>query len=452
MNRIKSIKSDTFKILYFTALLMMLSFSHEAFAQEQRFPKPEFYTPYSIPEATTPEPRATGMENFDLFLLILVLGFTSWLIFKKRSRSWIIGVSVFSLAYFGFYRNGCICSIGAIQNFALSLFGADYTISFTVLAIFVIPLLLALVAGRIFCASACPLGVIQDLVIVKPIKINPVLRKILGIFPFIYLGLAVLYAATGTDFIICRYDPFVGIFRMGAEFHLIVLGIAFLLLGMFVARPFCRFICPYGAMLKICSINTKYHLSITPKDCINCKLCKDSCPFEAIEFPTESPEIKSPKKNNRKFLVYAALIPLMMFVGSMALSSAHIYLSKANPDVRLAHTLLAHPELIHSSNDLDVQTFMASGKTLDVLVAEALQIQQQFYTGSRILGAFLGLVLALSLLSQLIYRRRDIYEPDRGNCFSCGRCMKYCPVGKPEHPYFIENPDKLKEMQEQKKP
>jgi len=451
LNPNKNMKNNPLKISYLIAFFLVLLFSFKALAQEQRFPKPEFYTHYEIPQTTTPEPRSSGMEYFDLFVLMVVLGFSCWLVFKKRSRTWIIWVSVFTLLYFGFYRNGCICSIGAIQNLSLALLGSGYAISLTVLAFFVIPLLLALVAGRIFCASACPLGVIQDLVIVKPLKISPVLRKVLGIFPFVYLGLAVLYAATGTDFIICRYDPFVGIFRMAAEFHLIILGIAFLLLGMFIARPFCRFICPYGALLKICSLNAKYHLSITPKDCINCKLCKDSCPFEAIAFPSENNGIKKTEKNNKKFLLYAALVPIMMFVGSLALSSAHIYLSKAHPDVRLAHTLVAQPELMHSSNDLEIQTFMASGKTLDVLVTEALLIQKQFRRGSRILGAFLGLVLALSLLNQLIYRSREIYEPDRGNCFSCGRCMRYCPVGKPEHPYFIEHPDKLKEMQEKEK-
>ena len=31
---------------------------------------------------------------------------------------------------------------------------------------------------------------------------------------FVYLGVAVLYAATGTAFVICEYDPFVGFFRM----------------------------------------------------------------------------------------------------------------------------------------------------------------------------------------------------------------------------------------------
>ena len=409
-----------------------------ALSQQQRFPMPEFQTEYQLPETTTPEPRSSGMEHFDLLMLIAVLGLTAWFVFKKRTRKGILWLSVFSLLYFGFYRNGCICSVGAVQNLALALFSSNYTISLTVLAFFVIPLLVALFMGRLFCATACPLGVIQDLVIVKPIRVAPWIQKTLGLFPFIYLGLAVLYAATGTDFIICRYDPFVGIFRMGAEFHLIVLGISFLLIGMFVARPYCRFVCPYGALLNITSRFSKYHLSITPDDCINCNLCKDSCPFDAIDYPTTEQDVKVTRTDFRKFIAYAAIIPLLILVGGWAVSASYKVLSKAHPDVYLASKLVSQPELMQSTNNLDIETFMASGKTLEILVSEASVIQGRFKWGGWFLGGFIGLVIGLKLLNQVIFRKRTIYEANRGSCYSCGRCMDYCPVGKPEHPYHLE--------------
>lgn len=408
----------------------------DAAAQQQRFPMPEFQTDYQLPDTTTPEPRASSMEYVDLLVLLGVLGFTTWLVLKKRSRTWILWISVFALIYFGFYRNGCICSVGAVQNLALALFSSDYAISLTVLAFFAVPLFTALAVGRIFCASACPLGVIQDLVIVKPIRLAPWLQKALGLFPFVYLGLAVLYAATGTDFIICRYDPFVGIFRLGAEFHMIVLGISFLLIGMFVARPYCRFVCPYGALLNISSRFSKYHLSITPEDCINCKLCKDSCPFDAIDHPTDEKENRATRGDYRKFLLYAAIIPLLMVALGWGVSGSHKLLSRAHPDVYLANLLVARPELMQLTDNLDIETFMSSGKTLEMLVDEAAVIQGKFRRGGWYLGAFIGLVVGLTLLNQVIFRKRTIYEANRGGCYSCGRCMEYCPVGKPDHPYF----------------
>ncbi len=433
--RVSRIILPTVLIFIFTMLTMSF-----AMAQQQRFPMPEFDTEYQIPDTTAPEPRSANLEYLDLSLLLFVMALTTWLVFKKRSRKWIIWVSVFALFYFGFYRNGCICSIGAIQNLALSLFSDGYAISLTVLAFFIAPLLFALIVGRVFCASACPLGVIQDLVIVKPIRLSPWLQKTLGLFPFIYLGLAVLYAATGTDFIICRYDPFVGIFRLSAEFHLIILGISFLLIGMFVARPYCRFICPYGAILSVMSRFSKYHLSITPESCINCKLCKDSCPFDAIDFPTEEKESKVTKQDTRRFVMYAILLPVLIIAGGWATSSAYKLLSGAHPDVHLARLLITQPELMNDPNNLDVETFMASGKTLDMLVAEANIIQERFRKGGWFLGGFIGLVIGLTLINQVMLRKRTIYEANRADCFSCGRCMDYCPVGKPDHPFHEETP------------
>lgn len=422
-------------ILIITLTLMLTGSTLSSYAQQQRFPMPEFETGYELPQTPTPAPRAEYMEYVDVAVLLLVLGLTIWLIFRKRSRKGIFWVAVFGLLYFGFFREGCICAIGAVQNLVLSIFNSGYAIPLTALAFFAIPLALTLFAGRIFCASACPLGVIQDIVIVKPVKIAPWLQKTLGLFPFIYLGLAVLYAATATDFIICRYDPFIGIFRMGAEFHMIVLGIGFLLVGMFVARPYCRFVCPYGAMLNIGSRFSRNHLSITPEDCINCKLCKDSCPFDAIDFPTDEKKNRPEPSDRRRFVIYALLIPVFALVGGWTVSGAHKTLAKAHPDVSLASLLVAHPEQMQQTDNLDVETFLASDRTLEMLIDDAAVVQEKFRIGGWWLGAFIGLVVALTLLNQVIFRKREIYEANRGNCFSCGRCMEYCPVGKPEHPY-----------------
>jgi ferredoxin len=67
---------------------------------------------------------------------------------------------------------------------------------------------------------------------------------------------------------------------------------------------------------------------------------------------------------------------------------------------------------------------------METLVSEAEIIQDKFYTGSMIAGGFLGLVIGLTLLNTVVFRKRQDYEPHKGNCFSCGRCMDYCPVEK----------------------
>jgi NosR/NirI family transcriptional regulator, nitrous oxide reductase regulator len=399
-------------------------------AQQQRFPKPEFSTGYEQPSTVVPEPRALALEYFDVAILLLVLSLASWLVLKKRSRQGVLWVSLFTLAYFGFYREGCICSIGSIQNVALSFTDPNYAISVTALLFFILPLGFTLFFGRTFCAGACPLGAIQDVVIMKPISLPKWLNKTLGLIPYLYLSLAVLFAATGTDFIICRYDPFVGIFRMDAKFHMVVLGIAFLLMGMFVARPYCRFLCPYSVLLSWMSRFSRRHMTITPSKCIQCKLCANSCPFDAIDFPTNEKEVIKSGLGPKRFLTYALVIPLWIALGVFVGAKSHTFLSKANPDVYLAELLISNPEIKNDKDNIDVQTFLSSGKTLETLVKEAEVIREKFYIGSMIAGGFMGLVIGMTLLNTVVFRKRQDYEPHRGNCLSCARCMNYCPVEK----------------------
>jgi NosR/NirI family nitrous oxide reductase transcriptional regulator len=311
---------------------------------------------------------------------------------------------------------------------ALSFSDPGYTISWIVMAFFMIPLIFTLFFGRAFCAAGCPLGAIQDLVIIKPISLPIWLRQTLGIIPYIYLGLAILYAATGTDFIICRYDPFIGIFRMDAPFHMVILGVSFLLMGMFIARPYCRFFCPYGVLLNWMSRFSKWHLSITPSECIRCKLCADSCPFDAIETPNDEKTIVHSGKQVQRFILYFLLIPVWILAGGYSVSRSSDVLARVNQDVYLAELLISHPELKDDPENIDIQVFLSSGKSIESQVEDALIIRKKFRIGSWFLGGFLGLIIGVKLMNQFIFRKRTDYEPNRGHCYSCGRCMDYCPV------------------------
>ena len=151
---------------------------------------------------------------------------------------------------------------------------------------FTLPILVTLFFGRTFCSSVCPLGAVQELVALKPIQVPGWIDQALGLLPFVYLGAAVVFAATGATYLICSYDPFVGFFRLSAPSSMLILGGAFLVAGLFVGRPYCRYLCPYGAILGLCSRLSGRHVRIPPAECIQCKLCVESCPYGAIHEPT----------------------------------------------------------------------------------------------------------------------------------------------------------------------
>ncbi|KKL14666.1 hypothetical protein LCGC14_2513390, partial [marine sediment metagenome] len=135
----------------------------------ERFSPPDFESAHQLPQPTTPEPRENVLEYLDVAVLFLALLLSSYLVLKKRSRKLIFVLMIFSIAYFGFWREGCICPIGAIQNAVLTIFDADYAASITVILFLLLPLAFTLFFGRMFCAGVCPLGAIQDVFLLKPI-------------------------------------------------------------------------------------------------------------------------------------------------------------------------------------------------------------------------------------------------------------------------------------------
>ena len=398
----------------------------------QRFPKPDFESGYERPELQTPAARQLALEYLDVAVLILALSLASWLVLKKRSRRGVFLLMIFSLIYFGFWRKGCVCSVGSVQNVIHSLFSNTYAIPITVLAFFVIPLVFTLFFGRTFCAAVCPLGAIQDVVVLKPTRLPSWLNQTLGIIPYIYLGLAALFAATGAGFLICRYDPFVGFFRFGGSFNMILFGAFLLLLGTVVARPYCRFLCPYGVLLNWMSRLSRRHMSITPSECINCRLCEASCPFDAINYPNEEKPSESRDKRTRRLVLLFVLIPVIILGSGWVGSLLHVPLSKGHFMVALAEEIKLEETGQRTETSDETDAFRAAGKPIQELYAEAREIQRQFFIGGWILGVFIGLVFSLKLVNLSVFRKQEIYEADRGDCFSCGRCFDYCPVGKPD--------------------
>ena len=214
------------------------------------------------------------------------MGIAVWLVVTRRSRKWALALTVACLGYFGFYREGCICPIGSIQNVALSLADPAYKIPMVVTAIFFMPLVVALFFGRAFCGGVCPLGAMQELVVLKPVQVPRKLDDALGLLKYVYLGLAILLAvqpAIARDFVICRFDPFVGFFRREGFAHMMFIGAGFLVVGTVVGRPYCRYLCPYGVLLSWCSRLAKRGVTISPAKELDCGLCANACPYGAIE-------------------------------------------------------------------------------------------------------------------------------------------------------------------------
>lgn len=392
-----------------------------------RFPHPDFESGYRLPEVSFPEAGALWRDGRDMALLGAALVVAAWLALVRRSRAGLLGLTAFSLAYFGFWRKGCVCPVGAIQNVADSLFDPSFGIPLAVLVFFLLPLVFALLAGRVFCAGVCPLGAIQDLVVWKPVRIPAWLERALGLTAYVYLGAALLFVFAGSGYLVCRFDPFVSFFRMSGPLWTFVPGAALLLIGLFVGRPYCRFLCPYGVVLGWFSSVSARHVAITPDECVRCTLCEDACPFGAIRKPTCERPAEPLSAAARRLGGLLLLLPVLMAGGAWAGRALEPALARSHPDVRLFEALQHSPDERPGTETLEVEVFRSGWSAPAELAGRAEKVRRRFRSGGLVFGAFMGLAVGGHLLAHGIRFRRQDYEADRRTCLSCGRCFAYCP-------------------------
>lgn len=396
-----------------------------------RFPKPDFESGYQYPDIKHPVPVEQIWNIVDIVLLVLMMCIVAWAIHRKQSRKAILSVSMISVLYFGFMRSGCVCSVGSIQNVTLALTDPSYHLPWFVLLLFLLPILFTFLFGRVFCAGVCPLGALQELVNVKNFRISRAVSQALSIIPWIYLGFAILYAATRSQFIICQFDPFIGIFRFGGEVGMITFGILLLLLSLVVARPFCQFLCPYGALLSIFGKFSLKKMEVTGKGCINCMLCHNSCPVDALRPPYANKQKEDRSVGVRRLLLYFVLLPLLTVGGALLLNSNSGNLSRANRDVYLLDQLKAHEKNPGEEMSNNVMTFHAMGRSVPELEAKVQDIQKQYDTYTLWVGALIGFVIGIKLINLSVKRTRKTYQIEHSACVACGKCFDYCPQNKP---------------------
>jgi hypothetical protein len=123
------------------------------------------------------------------------------------------------------------------------------------------------------------------------------------------------------------------------------------------------------------------------------------------------------------------LLPLLTAGGAWLGGRFSGFASQLHPDVSLAQRWVRERDTTPTTGTLtpdDLSLERARQNPKDLL-AQAAVIQHKFLLGGWLFGAWVGLVVGVKLISLSLRRQRTDYEPDRGACFSCARCLEYCP-------------------------
>jgi len=405
-----------------------------------RNPPPVFETDYTLPKTKTPG-HATAAENaiavggYAIFLLLAGLAVHYW-----RSRKILFCLAIGSVALLGFLLHACPCPVGMFQNLVLAFIEPSATVPWTAILLFAMPLLAALFWGRIFCSAACPLGAVQELTAFKNLKIPDRYEHILGLFRYFSLGIGVFCVAVGLGFVICQWDPFAVFFWHSGLYPVLIFAGIVLITGVFIGRPFCRFLCPYGALLGLCGSLTARKVTVTPGRCDQCNLCKNVCPYNAILPPTTEPTPLEKRNDLWKLAVTILALSILVLVFAHIGSLISPQLTMLNPDIRTAWLLHAEEEkwIATAGSFPETRGLMQCGTPSEVVYQRALAVEKRFKIAGIALGIWIGLVIGGKWVSLVLRRRRSDYEVDPARCFACGRCFWYCPNQK-EQRLFLES-------------
>ena len=153
----------------------------------------------------------------------------------------------------------------------------------------IVAFITTLIFGRFFCGWGCHFGAIQELAwfILKKMNIQPktIDSKLVTFLPLLILIhlyiLPNLFFATETNWHISvnLKDPSIWAFLPGV----IIGSLTFIVDGFLIVyflgkKGFCRFICPWGAFLKLPNSLALFKVRKTG-ECTHCHVCTDSCPI-----------------------------------------------------------------------------------------------------------------------------------------------------------------------------
>lgn len=156
----------------------------------------------------------------------------------------------------------------------------------------------SLVYGKSFCSWVCPIGFISEYIgdfgekiqkklFKKSLQIHKILDYPLRSLKYLLLGFFALSIFGMSEvalemFLDSPYNKVADVkmwyfFAEITQFSIIVIIVLFIL-SIVIRNFWCRFLCPYGALLGIASLLSLNKIKREESTCIDCKLCTKACP------------------------------------------------------------------------------------------------------------------------------------------------------------------------------
>jgi len=132
-----------------------------------------------------------------------------------------------------------------------------------------------IIVGRTFCGTICPVGSLQELAYNVPVKKYLIRQsRILELIRFIVFLAAVIAAIYLID--LMAFTGLYDLFSLTVSAGLVTAA-GLILVSVFLYRPVCRILCPFGVLFSLPAGFSLLRLRRTA-DCITCRKCEKACP------------------------------------------------------------------------------------------------------------------------------------------------------------------------------
>ncbi len=187
----------------------------------------------------------------NILVFLVVLGGVYVSFTKHAGKRWRMVQLGLNVLVLGFWA-GKFVSFSLLLNWLAN--GVDPVANITMLLIVGLAVLMPFFGKKThYCNWVCPYGSAQELagkLTKKKMVISPSVLKYLNYTRQAVTLLVFLMLWSGFGFGIVDYEPFSAFLFEQAEWAVIIIAALFVLLSLFVNRPWCRFVCPTGQLLK----------------------------------------------------------------------------------------------------------------------------------------------------------------------------------------------------------
>ena len=217
-----------------------------------------------------------------VFALVFLISISKWMAEKGVKIPLLPSASLHAICPFGgvatiyeFFTTGTFIQKIHNTSFILMILGVIAAILF----------------GTLFCGYICPFGSFQEWIGKLGKKLFPnrynrmvpqKLDRILRYLRYGVLAMVLYNTAVTAKLVFQSVDPYYALFNFFTDevavSAYVMLGVI-VVLSLFIERPWCKYLCPYGAFLSLFNPIRIFKIRRSKNSCVGCKKCDRVCPM-----------------------------------------------------------------------------------------------------------------------------------------------------------------------------